>query len=132
MLEPSEDRSSGELDPFVGLVLEERYRIEAPLGEGGIGRVYRARNLRLDRPVALKVLLEEHKDTDLLRQRFECRRRWRRQTNSRISTWIPSHLSTPLINAVHEYPIVSAKDQHPKIESALLYYEQTLMSKCHT
>lgn len=34
----------------------QRYLVEAPIGEGGMGAVYRARDTHLDRPVALKVL----------------------------------------------------------------------------
>jgi TolB-like protein/tRNA A-37 threonylcarbamoyl transferase component Bud32 len=39
--------------------LAGRYRIDAPLGQGGMATVYRAMDLRHDRPVALKVLRPE-------------------------------------------------------------------------
>jgi serine/threonine protein kinase len=40
-----------------GLILGP-YKIEAPIGEGGMGQVFRARDTRLDRTVAIKVLKE--------------------------------------------------------------------------
>ena len=56
---------------FVGRNVEGRYRIEAPLGDGGMGYVYRARHIALDRPVALKVLRKQYSSARVSRKRFE-------------------------------------------------------------
>ena len=47
------------------------YEILGPLGAGGMGEVYRARDTRLDRTVAIKVLTSALADDPQLRERFE-------------------------------------------------------------
>ena len=41
---------------LIGTTFQGRYRIEEKLGSGGMGAVYRATQLSVDRPVALKVI----------------------------------------------------------------------------
>jgi serine/threonine-protein kinase len=50
-------------DPLVGKVLADRFEIVARIGEGGTGVVYRAKQLTVDREIAIKVL-GAHVSTD--------------------------------------------------------------------
>lgn len=43
-------------DPLVGTMLDGRYRVETTIATGGMSTVYRGLDVRLDRPVALKVM----------------------------------------------------------------------------
>lgn len=57
--------------PAFDFILAGRYRLLSPLGEGGMAAVYRGRDLRLNREVAIKILREElTRDPDFL-ARFE-------------------------------------------------------------
>ena len=47
------------------------YEIVAPIGAGGMGEVYKAKDTRLDRTVAIKVLPSHVASNPEVRQRFE-------------------------------------------------------------
>src|SRR5918995_4791307 len=57
-------------DPLVGHILDEKYHLEEQLGIGGMGTVYRARHLLIDRPVAVKVLNQRFVEDEAARTRF--------------------------------------------------------------
>ncbi len=60
-----------QVDPRVGLVLNGRYRITEPLGEGGMGLVYRGERVQLRRPVAIKFLHSPYADSAKFVARFQ-------------------------------------------------------------
>ena len=68
-----------------------RYEILAPLGAGGMGEVYCARDTRLDRKVAVKVLPTAFAADPLRQARFEQEAR------------AVAALSHPNILAIHDY-----------------------------
>src|SRR2546423_3726965 len=58
------------LDPLLGRVFDGKYRLDERLGGGGMGTVYRATHLLIDRPVALKVLSQRFVGDQTAQQRF--------------------------------------------------------------
>src|SRR5436309_2488619 len=56
---------------LIGSTLVERYRLVEVIGEGGMGRVYRAEQLATGKPVALKLLHPEFMGVEQVAQRFE-------------------------------------------------------------
>jgi serine/threonine-protein kinase len=59
-----------ETDPLIGATLLDRFRIVARLGSGGMGAVYRARQLSVERDVAVKILRSDRAGADTA-ARFE-------------------------------------------------------------
>lgn len=77
-------------------VLDGKYRVDQLLGRGGMGAVYRARDMRLDRLVAIKVVRPE------LLNDSDARRRFRREAQ------IVAKLQHPAIVAIHDFGTLPA------------------------
>src|SRR5262249_61133610 len=87
--ERADDGGAG--DPRVGTVLDDKYRIEALVGRGGMGAVYRATQLQLDRAVAVKLMhVDAVRNPDALE-------RFRREAIA------VARLKHPHIVAVHDF-----------------------------
>ena len=85
------DGSTMGLVPSVPRVIDNKYRLDQLLGRGGMGAVYRARDMRLDRLVAIKVVRAE------LLGDPEARGRFRREAQ------IVARLHHPSIVAIFDY-----------------------------
>jgi serine/threonine-protein kinase len=57
-------------DPFVGRVLDGRYRVESRIARGGMAGVYEGTDLRLDRTVAIKIMHAGLGDDEAFAARF--------------------------------------------------------------
>lgn len=57
-------------DPYVGTLLSERYKIIKKLGAGGMGAVYLAEHVMIERRVAIKILSQDFAGKPDLVQRF--------------------------------------------------------------
>jgi serine/threonine-protein kinase len=64
-------RAGDETQALIGQTLAGRYRVDALLGEGGMGAVYRAEHVHMKKHVALKVLHREMTAMPQVVQRFE-------------------------------------------------------------
>lgn len=58
-------------DPLVGVILDGRYRVDTPIATGGMSTVYRGLDIRLDRPVALKVMDSRYSGDQQFLARFQ-------------------------------------------------------------
>ena len=97
----AEEGEDGSL-PMIGQTISH-YTIEKKLGQGGMGVVYRARDTRLNRTVALKMVRPELAADPGLRRRLEAEAR------------AASALSHPVIATVHDFEQVG--------ECAFIVYE---------
>jgi len=55
---------------LTGAILDDRYQVEGLLGTGGMGAVYRGRQIKLRKQVAIKVLRPEYAHRDVYVRRF--------------------------------------------------------------
>jgi serine/threonine-protein kinase len=73
------------------IILNNRYQLEERVGSGGMAVVYRARDLELERLVAIKVLREDYSSDEAFRERF------------RQEARAAANLSHPNIVTVHDF-----------------------------
>jgi hypothetical protein len=84
--------------------IDQKYRLERLIGRGGMGAVYQATDLRLDRSVAIKVMLGSMFGDPLALRRFEREAR----TSAR--------LNHPNIIAVHDYGAIGSEGAYLVME----------------
>ena len=81
-----------------GALLADRYRIEAEIGRGGYSVVYRARDLRLESPVAIKLLVPPPATEAVAKERM------------RREALVARGLSHPNVVLLHDYVETDGRD----------------------
>jgi serine/threonine protein kinase len=84
------DITSGD-DPMQIEVLDERYQLQDSIGRGAMATIYRGRDIRMDRVVAIKVLREVYSSDPKLVKRFQ------------LEAMVASSLQHPNIVQVYDY-----------------------------
>ena len=90
----SDDEQQLVVEPGVPRVIEDKYVVSRLLGRGGMGAVYLATQTRLNRPVAIKVLLSHLVGSETMRSRFEREAR------------IVARLRHPAIVTIHDFGLL--------------------------
>lgn len=67
---PPNALQDAKLDPLIGSLMADKFIITSLISEGGMGAVYRALQMPVEREIAFKVLLTELQDSDKGRDRF--------------------------------------------------------------
>lgn len=77
------------------ILLNNRYQLETRQGSGGMAMVYRARDLMLERTVAIKILRKSYANDPAFRERF------------RLEAKAAANLSHPNIATIHDFGLDS-------------------------
>ncbi len=89
---------------LVGITLDDRYRLDAVLGEGGMGAVFRATHLAMDRKVAVKLLKPHLANNEASLERFK------REARSTMK------VESPHVVKVFDYGITPQRDYYMVLE----------------
>jgi len=85
-------------ETLIGRILEGKYRLDAQLGSGGMGTVYKARRLRIDDDVAIKIMRTQFVSDNTALERF------RREARTAAS------LRHPNIVVIHDFGETAESD----------------------
>lgn len=85
---PNDQFSAADL---LGSVVDDRFEVIEKLGEGGMGAVYKARQISMDRQVALKILLHDQRGDPISVERF------------RHEAYLASRLRHPNAIIIHDF-----------------------------